>query len=189
MGTNSKAKKREYNKLYMRKYREKNKEQIREYNRKYKEKNKEHLREYMQKYMNDYYSDHQKEMYQSHKKYMEKFRGYYLYIIVDKENIIKYVGSTTNIKRRLYSHLTCNSNIKNHMKQEEWEYIKYLDISNLVENENELRLLENELIELYQPQWNKTKNIVKEIEEERKLELICSIHNLENVWEIYAENV
>lgn len=119
---------------------------------------------------------------------MEKFRGYYLYIIVDEENIIKYVGSTTNIKRRLYSHLTCNSNIAEQMEQGTWEYIKYLDISDLVENENELRLLENELIELYSPAWNKTKNIIKEIEEKRKFELICSIHNLENVWQIYATN-
>lgn len=152
-----------------------------EYMSRWKEKNKD--------YFNEYYENHKAEIQKNIKNYIEKFDGYYLYIITDKDNKILYVGETTNIKKRLSNHLSLTTNIKNHMKQEEWEYIKYLDISNLVENENELRLLENELIELYQPAWNKTKNIVKEIEEERKFELICNLHSLENIWQIYAENV
>ena len=151
-----------------------------EYMSRWKEKNKD--------YFNEYYENHKAEIQKNIKNYIEKFDGYYLYIITDKDNKILYVGETTNIKKRLSNHLSLTTNIKNHMKQEEWEYIKYLDISNLVENENELRLLENELIELYQPAWNKTKNIVKEIEEERKFELLCNLHSLENVWEIYATN-
>ena len=140
-------------------------------------------------YMTDYYRNHKEEMKKSIKNYIEKFDGYYLYIITNAENKILYVGETTNIKTRLSNHLSLTTNIKKHLREDDWKYIKYLDISNLVDNENELRLLENELIELYQPQWNKYKNIVKEIEEERKLELICSIHNLENIWQIYATNV
>lgn len=151
-----------------------------DYMNKWKEKNKD--------YFNKYYINHKEEMQQRYKNYIEKFDGYYLYIITDKDNNILYVGETTNIKRRLSNHLSLTTNIKNHMKSDEWEYIKYLNISNLVENENELRLLENELIELYQPSWNKTKNIIKEIEEERKFELLCNLHSLENVWQIYATN-
>ena len=147
----------------------------------WKEKNKD--------YFNEYYENHKAEIQKNIKNYIEKFDGYYLYIITNKDNKILYVGETTNIKKRLSNHLSLTTNIKNHMKSDEWEYIKYLDISNLVDNENELRLLENELIELYQPQWNKYKNIVKEIEEERKFELICNLHSLENVWQIYATNV
>lgn len=165
---------------YMRRWREEHRKEANEFSRRWREKNKD--------YFSNYYAEHKEEMHQRYNDYINKFKGYYLYIIINAENKILYVGETTNIKRRFYNHLTCNSNISEYMKQDEWKYVKYLDISNLVENENELRLLENELIELYQPAWNKTKNIVKEIEEERKFELLCNLHSLENVWEIYATN-
>lgn len=184
MATN-KTNKTEYNRLYMRKYREKNKEHYNEYQRNWRKKNKKHYNDYS----NKYYIEHKEEMQKNAKKYFTKFDGYFLYIITDINNNIKYVGETTNIKTRLSNHLCFNSNIKKHLQENKWKYIKYLDISNLVENKNELRLLENELIELYQPAWNKSKNIVKEIAEERKFELICNIHNLTNVWQIYATNV
>ena len=150
------------------------------YMSRWKEKNKN--------YFSEYYINHKEEMQQRYKNYINKFKGYYLYIITDRANNILYVGETTNIKRRLYVHLSCNSNIAEQMEQGTWKYIKYLNVSNFVNSEEELLMLENALIELYQPEWNKTKNNIEDVNRQRELELLSSLHSLLNVWEIYATN-
>ena len=164
---------KEQKKIYMRSWRKEHRAEYNNYFKNYRMSNKDRVQAINKK---------------SSKKFYEKFEGYYLYIITDRANNILYVGETTNIKKRMYSHLTCNSNIRDKMKQGTWKHIKYLDVTQLVKNEEELLMLENALIELYQPAWNKTKNNIDDVNRQRELELLSSLHSLLNVWEIYATN-
>ncbi|WP_415277246.1 GIY-YIG nuclease family protein [Clostridium perfringens] len=125
-----------------------------------------------------YYRVYCKECYSARMKgYRQKDKGYYLYIILDKFNKVLYVGSTTHIYTRLHGHITNNTNIKDLMLKNTWDKIKYLDVSNLVKNENELRYLENELIEVYETERNKDKPKFKNINKLRALSLGAELHS------------
>lgn len=144
----------------------------------YREENKESLKEYGK----DYYRENK----ESFKKRYKGNKGYYLYIVTDKENKVLYVGATENLQSRLSFHLNGYSNISRLMKTDKWDKIKYLDITDIVKNTEELHLLENVLIELYEPKYNKVKNIIKNMDKLRELSLLSEIHDLIQKWVIYT---
>jgi hypothetical protein len=124
--------------------------------------------------------------YRAYKKNWDnKDKGYYLYVILDKNNRVLYVGSTEHLKNRLGMHLSCNSNIKELMKTDKWDKIKYLDITNLVNNREELNYLENSLIELYDTEYNNQLNIIKHMNKLREFCLISELHSLTKKWSLY----
>ena len=132
---------------------------------------------------------HRQHYNQYHKEYCNQFKGYYLYIILDKQDKIVYVGQTSNYYTRLCQHLSENVNAtKGLFASNDWSKIKYLDVSNLVSNEMELRALENELIELYQPRLNTVKNIIRDIERGRLFSLIATLHSILNEWITFKTN-
>ena len=138
------------------------------------------------KQTNSQYKQHQMQ-YQN--QYRNQFKGYYLYIIKDKNNKIVYVGQTSNYYNRLTTHLSGGSNAtKELFANNEWGCIKYLDVSNFVENEMELRALENALIELYNPRLNTVKNIIRDIDNDRLFSLIATLHSILNEWITFKTN-
>ena len=62
-----------------------------QYDQTYRQTHKEHYRQHRNQYQKEYYS---------------QFKGYYVYIILDKQDNIVYVGQTTNYHNRLYNHLS-----------------------------------------------------------------------------------
>lgn len=121
------------------------------------------------------------------KQYYEKDKGYYLYIICNGEEV-KYVGATEHLNYRLSNHVNCKSNIKELMSGDNWTEIKYLDISDIVANREEMLLLENVLIELYEPMYNKNMNIIKNVDKLREFSLLAEVHGLNQQWELYCKN-
>ena len=121
------------------------------------------------------------------KRYYEKDKGYYLYIICNGEEV-KYVGATEHLNYRLSNHVNCNSNIKELMSGDNWTEIKYLDITDIVANREEMLLLENVLIELYEPMYNKNMNIIKNVDKLREFSLLAEVHGLNQHWELYCKN-
>ena len=121
------------------------------------------------------------------KGYRQKDKGYYLYIIMDKFNKVLYVGSTTHIYTRLHGHITNNTHIKDLMLKNTWDKIKYLDITDIVYNENELHYLEYELIEVYETERNIDKPKFKDIDKLRELTLGSELHSLDKIekWKTY----
>lgn len=113
--------------------------------------------------------------------------GYFLYEVLDGDYKVEYVGVTEGLKTRIkYSHISGNSNIKELMMSEDWEYIKYLDITNIVENRNELLMLENSLIDLHKPKWNDYKNNIRNMDKLREFSLISEIYSLDKKWKLYC---
>ena len=142
---------------------------------KYQQTNRQYLNQYQREYNKEYY---------------KQFKGYYLYIIVDKQGNVAYVGETTNYYNRLCNHLSggVNNATKELFKSGNWSYIKYLDVSNFVENDIELKALENELIELYQPRCNTQVNVIHDIDRGRLFSLLAQLHNMNNDWKIFRVN-
>lgn len=133
-------------------------------------------------YINQYNSQYQKE-------YYKQFKGYYLYIIQDKNNEIVYVGQTTNYYTRLCHHLSGGVNsTKELFTNNDWHCIKYLDVGHIIENDLELKALENELIELYQPSCNTQLNVIRDIDRGRLFSLLAQLHSMLNDWEIFRVN-
>ncbi|WP_459481917.1 GIY-YIG nuclease family protein [Clostridium saccharoperbutylacetonicum] len=127
-----------------------------------------------------------------YRKYQKQYRaehnnkGYYLYIVLNKGNKVLYVGCTENIKQRISAHIHCHSNIKSLMCSDGWEVIKYLDITNIVDSREELYLLENALIDLYETELNDKKNIIRNMDRLREFSLLSEIHTLIQKWEVYC---
>lgn len=129
------------------------------------------------KYKNKWDNNNEEHNKEYKKEWEELHKGYYLYIILNKFNEVLYVGSTENIYTRIHNHLSCNSNIKELMQTEKWHKIKYLDVTDLVYNREELNYLENVLIEVYEPEWNTKLNIIKNIDKLREFSLLAELHS------------
>lgn len=141
------------------------------------------------KYSQTYNQTHRQYYKQYQKQYYKQFKGYYLYIIQDKNNEIVYVGQTSNYYNRLSHHiLGYVDSTKELFDNGEWSSIKYLDVSDLVANEMELKVLENILIEIYQPKLNKAKNIIRGIDNDRIFSLIATLHNMNQDWKVFKVN-
>lgn len=124
-----------------------------------------------------------------HNQWYKKYKGFYVYIILDKNNEIVYVGISNNFYKRLLHHISGYVNsTKELFNSGEWSCIKYLDVSNLVANEMELKVLENILIEIYEPKLNKVKNIIKDINNDRIFTLVATLHNMSQDWKVFKTN-
>lgn len=137
------------------------------------------------------YSAYLKNWRENNREYQRRWRednkGYYLYIITENE-VVQYVGVTENLSYRLSEHVTCNSNIKDLISSNDWDEIKYLDISDVVTNREEMLFLENTLIDLYKPRYNKNKNIIKNVDKLREFSLVAEVHDLNKCWKLYCKN-
>ena len=156
-----------------------------EYQKQYQQINKEHLKEYQRQYR----ATNSQHLNQQQKEYRNQFKGYYLYIIKDKQDNIVYVGQTSNYYNRLTNHLSGGVNAtKELFNSGDWGCIKYLDVS-FVENDLELRALENELIELYQPRCNTHLNIIRDVDRGRLFSLLAQLHSILNEWIVFRTNI
>lgn len=166
------------------KWREDNKECVKKYNEEQREKNKAEMKEYKAKW----YKDNKEHHKQVCKQWREDNKGYYLYIIRNSEEVF-YVGATEHLNYRLSNHVNCNSsNTKNLMESDKWTEIKYLDITNVVANREEMLLLENSLIDLYKPMYNKVMNRIKNVDKLREFSLVAEVHGLNQQWKLYCKN-
>lgn len=120
------------------------------------------------------------------KEWDNSHKGYFLYIVIGKNKKILYVGATENVQTRMDNHLSGNSHIKFLIQSDEWDIIKFIDITNLVEDREELSVLENDLIVVYEPKYNKKVNIIRSIDKVRQLSLISRLHSLHTRWEIFT---
>ncbi|GAA0856987.1 hypothetical protein GCM10008916_08840 [Clostridium nitritogenes] len=126
------------------------------------------------------------ECFQKYKKEWDNsHKGYFLYIVMDKNKKILYVGATENIQTRMDNHLSGNSHIKCLIQSDEWEVIKFTDITDLVGDREELSVLENNLIEVYKPKYNKKVNRIRNVEELRIFSLISKLHSLDTHWRTF----
>ena len=168
-----------------RQYKQANKEHYNRYQRQYWQTNSQHLKECQRQYR----QTNKEHINQRNKEYYDRFKGYYLYIILGKNNEIAYVGETTNHYKRLCNHLSGYVNsTKELFDSGDWACIKYLDVTDLVANDMELRALENALIELYQPKLNTVKNIIRDIDKDRLFSLVATLHSILNEWEEFKTN-
>ena len=188
----------ECNREYYREYSRKNKEKKTASLRKWKENNKDKFNKYMadfrkrnrdeyNEYHRDYYNNNKDTCKEAQKKYSDSLKGYWLYNIVDKDGKSIYVGASTRIAIRYTEHLRGEvSATKDFMQTEEWKEYKILDLSNFVENIDELFTLENMLIKYYKPKSNIYTTYNSKVTEERKEFLIEKMKELN--FEIYKEN-
>jgi hypothetical protein len=121
--------------------------------------------------------------------WFRQFDGFYLYMIRDLEHNIKWVGVTTNYKRRLYNHICGNVIPTRQFISKDKYNIEYLNLNKVVVEEIELYALENELILLYETELNaKNKDgsyrltDVTTIDELRMFSLISTIHSFDSQW-------
>lgn len=144
-------------------------------------------------YCKDCTKEYNKQYYENnkgyHRQYREKQKGYYLYIIEDNKSI-SYVGATEYLQSRLNGHINChNENTKEIFMYNNWTAIKYLNITNIVQNREEMLLLENALIEIYNTKYNTKKNIIKNIDNLRMFSLLAEVHGLNEHWITYSTNI
>ena len=147
-------------------------------------------KEYYSQYYKEYYQTHKEHLNRYQKDYQNQFKGYYVYIILNKQDEVVYVGQTTNFYTRLIQHLSgCVNATQELFDSGDWSCIKYLDVSNFVESDLELRALENILIELYEPKLNKAKNIISDINKGRLFSLLAQLHSILNEWIVFRTNI
>lgn len=72
------------------------------------------------------------------------------------------------------NHLNGHSHIKNLIQSDEWEFIEFTDLTNLINNREEL---ENDLIQSYNSKYNKKVNIIRALDELRQFSLISELHS------------
>lgn len=112
-----------------------------------------------------------------YKKFREEIKRHCIYLIKDKEDVIKYVGSTDNMYARYFQHIGGFSSIE--LTPEKWEKLNldHFEVSWIDNITKEDRLYleyyliekhsENNLLNTQEPYQNK----IKDISEERKIEL------------------
>lgn len=123
------------------------------------------------------------------KEWFKQFDGYYVYVIKDLQGNIVYTGQTNNYYHRIQNHMCGNvPSTKEFIKQGNYT-IQYLDITKDIKTEEELLYLENVLIDLYQPILNDIKNIIREVERLRMLELCSILHSFGADWITYCQCV
>lgn len=117
------------------------------------------------------------------KEYREERKGYYLYV-VKKGKDVQYVGATESLKDRMSSHLNLHSNIKELIEDsDKWDCIKYIDLTELLEERLQLLYLENFLMDIYNTstKYNSQYNRIPEekIDKLKMFSLISMIHSTE----------
>lgn len=135
-----------------------------DYKKAWNNSNKEHIRAYRKLYYQE-----NKELI---KAYNKRYDGYYIYMFLDETGYPLYIGATKNFKCRASAHLTYNSHIADKLALNEWETLEFADLTDIVYNLEELHFIENYLIEMYEPSYNSTLNIIKAVSSNRAIELL-----------------
>lgn len=118
------------------------------------------------------------------REYREKMKAYHLYVITGNGGQILYIGKTKDIGTRTSLHINGHvQSTKYLFEQGLWEEIKVVNVETLCVDDIELRVLENELINLYKPICNKITNTNYLLKNERLFELITGLHS--RSWEVY----
>lgn len=130
-----------------------------------------------------------KNQYRKRKEWLKLFNGMYVYLIKDLEDKIVYVGQTTNYYTRLANHKSRNVKTTKEFINKGNYTIQYLDISTEVKTEQELKYLENVLIDLLKPVLNGEKNIIKDVDEFRMFQLCSMLHSFDAKWITYCQCV
>ena len=121
------------------------------------------------------------------KNYNDVSKGYFLYMIISCNGAIEYVGKTSRIDKRISKHVTCKVPSTKHIFEfSKWTEVKYIDLTEVVADDVELRVLENELINLYKPSCNVVTSTNYLLHNSRLFELITAIHS--RVWKTYKKN-
>lgn len=121
------------------------------------------------------------------KNYNNVSKGYFLYIVINSNEIL-YIGKTSRIDKRVSQHVTCKVPSTKHIFEfGKWTEVKYIDLTEVVADDVELRVLENELINLYKPSCNVVTSTNYLLHNSRLFELITAIHSRE--WEVYKINL
>lgn len=95
------------------------------------------------------------------KSYSDSFKGYYVWILMNLQYEILYVGMTTNYYKILANHLSGNvKSTKKFIKKGNY-IIKYLDLGQYIEDKQELKYIKNILLDLYDPELNSRRNVIK----------------------------
>lgn len=166
-----------------RKWQKKNKEKVNEYMAGFRDKNRDEYNEYHRKY----YDENKDLCKESQKKYVDSLKGYWLYNIVDEDDKSLYVGASTRIAIRYGEHIRGEvSATKDFMQTKEWKYYNILDLSDFVENVDELFTLENILIQHYKPKSNTYTTYNGKVSDERKEFLIEKMKDVK--FKIYKQN-
>lgn len=188
----------ECNRKYYREYARKNKEKKTASQRKWQRNNKDKVNEYManrreknrdeyNEYHRTYYDENKNICKEAQKKYANSLKGYWVYNIVDKNDKSLYVGASTRIAVRYGEHIREEvSATKDFMQTKEWKVYKILDLSDFVENIDELFTLESMLIQHYKPKNNTHTTYNSKVTEDRKEFLIEKMKELN--FKIYKEN-
>lgn len=188
----------ECNREYYREYSRKNKEKKTAIQRKWQKNNKDKVNKNManfrernrdeyNEYHRTYYDENKDICKEAQQKYSDSLKGYYLYSIADKDNKSLYVGASTRIAIRYTEHLRGEvSATKDFMQTKEWKEYRILDLSDFVENIDELFTLENMLIKHYKPKNNTYTTYNSKVTEDRKEFLIEKMKDVK--FEIYKEN-
>jgi len=126
---------------------------------------------------------------QYRKEWLELFKGMYVYVIMDLEGKIVYVGQTTNNYKRLADHKSkCVKATKEFMSKGNY-IIQYLDVTKVVKTEQELLYLENVLIKLYEPPLNGKVNVIKDVKKQRMFKLRNVLRSVGVNWITYCRCV
>lgn len=101
---------------------------------------------------------------------------------------VQYVGKSWLINDRISNHVNGHVlSTQRVFKRGRWTEIKAMDVSEIVNNDMELKILENELIEMYKPKYNKVINRVQGIDRLKELKLCCKLYE-QMEWETIKKN-
>lgn len=129
--------------------------------------NKEHYNEYH----NDFYN---------------KNKSFFLYIIEDKDGIVRYAGITTSMNRRVSEHINLRvSATRELFKNNNWKCFKFVDLASVVNSENELKVLEN--VMMSDLNTYKNSDSIKDIDKKRREELLEEFKYHD--FKVYKENI
>ncbi|EIW6613674.1 GIY-YIG nuclease family protein [Clostridium perfringens] len=129
--------------------------------------NKEHYNEYH----NDFYN---------------KNKSFFLYIIEDKSGIVRYAGITSSIVTRVSAHINKRvSGTKELFENNNWKCFKYVDLSKIVDDKSELKVLENTMMADLNTYNNS--DSIKDIDKRRIEELLEEFKYYD--FKIYKENI
>ncbi|GAA0095727.1 hypothetical protein UT300010_22600 [Clostridium perfringens] len=121
-----------------------------------------------------------------HNNFYNKNKSFYLYVIEDKDGIVRYAGITTSMNRRVSEHINLRvSATRELFKNNNWKCFKFVDLAAVVNSENELKVLEN--VMMSDLNTYKNSDSIKDIEKKRREELLEEFKYHD--FKIYKENI
>ncbi|MDM0622595.1 GIY-YIG nuclease family protein [Clostridium perfringens] len=121
-----------------------------------------------------------------HRGFYKNNKSFYLYIIEDKDNVIRYSGITSSMVNRVSAHMNCRvSATRELFKNNNWKFYKFVDLADVVNSENELKILEN--VMMGDLNTYKNSDSIKDIDKKRREELLEEFKYHD--FKVYKENI